>query len=290
MSAIEKTNLENQLPDIVSYDSYGNCHLNLLNLKSIDQTFFETNLPDFIESMKNTDRHIVAVKISTIQVKIFTALLTAGFIFHDAQNQNANLTMCLKTHDSKSCNYPKFKTNSVGVAAMVFRKNGSEILVVQELEGPYKGWKPPTGTVEDNEDPVKGAIRELEEETGVIVEAEQALLTSVAYTPLLRNTPDICFGYLFQIKDENTTLIPQQSEIRKVTWTPVQKFLDETAKIDHFNPFVLKGFVAAAQQVIQNNTAWPPHELQWGSGKPVTLYSPPQDPNLLKNKEKYLLD
>lgn len=66
----------------------------------------------------------------------------------------------------------------VTVDAVVFRKsdNGHELLLIKRLKDPDKGkWALPGGFVDENEDLPNAAKRELQEETGLIIDDMEQL-------------------------------------------------------------------------------------------------------------------
>jgi 8-oxo-dGTP diphosphatase len=66
----------------------------------------------------------------------------------------------------------------VTVDAVIFRKSagGNELLLIKRKNDPFKGkWALPGGFVDEGEDLTDAAKRELQEETGIVVESLQQL-------------------------------------------------------------------------------------------------------------------
>lgn len=98
-----------------------------------------------------------------------------------------------------------------------------QILVVQERSGPMRGsgvWKIPTGVVNQNEDIIAGAKREVKEETGVDAEFIQVVG--------FRQSHDAAFGksdlfFLCMLRPTSTEIVIQESEIEAAKWMPLEE-------------------------------------------------------------------
>lgn len=265
-----------------TYDPFGNCTIDLINVDEFADKMharaLKIVLPGIVESEKAQQKHLVILKISPKQVRLYKYVQQVNFVFHQAHYEFAIAIKCLrdKEHPLSQCGYPKYKTASVGVTGVVFNRELTRFLAIQESTGPYRGWKAPTGTVdyEKGEDPVKAVVREIAEETNVNISAENALLVGNSWTSCFRGTnPDINFAYAFCTDEDSQQLKAQESEIKKVEWISVKDFLENPAPVSHDKPLILKGVVEAALEAMRSRNGWIPQSLFWGSGKAVSFYS-----------------
>lgn len=80
------------------------------------------------------------------------------------------------------------------VAVVVFITDGDRVLLVQRMHPPAQGlWALPAGFVDADEDPAAAAVREAQEETGMIVEVDALL--DVLHRPDPDGLADIIIAY-----------------------------------------------------------------------------------------------
>lgn len=262
------------------YDKYNNCNIDIsttdLSFKECPD-FFTQCLSSIIAEEKIKKTHVVTIKLSHKHSDMFRGILESGFIFNQANAQFALLSLCLSNHQVKECTFPKFRTVSIGVTGVVFDEKLEKVLLVQEKFGVQK-LKPPTGTVEYGEEntelPIQTVVREIAEETGVKVSAENAHLIGTTWSNTFRgNNPDINYAYAFKVSQE-TSIKAQESEIASVQWVDVDQFLQPSAdEIEKKKPWIMRNIVKAAHVALKNDTVMKSEEFYYSFGKPVTFHS-----------------
>ena len=82
-----------------------------------------------------------------------------------------------------------------GAGVMLLNREG-QVFVAQRLDSTLEAWQMPQGGLDDGEDPEEGALRELEEETGI----PRGRVEIIARTPepLLYDLPDDLVGKLWK--------------------------------------------------------------------------------------------
>ena len=103
-------------------------------------------------------------------------------------------------------------TPKVGADAAIFNESG-EILLMERADS--SGWCLPCGWVEPNEKPVEAVIREVREETGLVIKAKQ-LVGVFTRTPSVKNGPHtmIAVVHLREIVGGELTLSHEGSALR----------------------------------------------------------------------------
>jgi 8-oxo-dGTP diphosphatase len=93
----------------------------------------------------------------------------------------------------QDCGFVFYKHSKPCVGVLVLR--GDEVLLVQRAIEPFKGyWDIPGGFLEAGEHPKDGAVRELQEETGLVVEPVEILdIFMDVYGPEQDSTLNICY-------------------------------------------------------------------------------------------------
>lgn len=261
----------------IIHDTFTNTHIDLttlpVNIKKTAKAIKEIML-DWIATGMSSNKHMITLKLLPMHSRIHKYALDFGFLPHHADSSETLMTLCLKQHVRKECNYPAYKTVSIGVTGVVFNQNLEKFLAIKEKYGPYRGWKAPTGSVDAGEEPVNAIVRELSEETGVHVKAEDAILVGEGWTPNFRGSaPDINQVFAFQIDEGQHTLMAQEEEIEKVKWLSVKEFVTLPIPLNHDKPFVIKTVVQAALHALENQTGWHVNHSSWASGKDILFYS-----------------
>ncbi len=87
-------------------------------------------------------------------------------------------------------------------------------------------WDIPKGKLEKNEDPALGAVREIEEECGIINPKIEKLITTTYHTYKLKNKPKIkkTFWYALSYEGSSKTKPQKEEGITKVKWFKKAEF------------------------------------------------------------------
>lgn len=103
------------------------------------------------------------------------------------QNETRSRQTC------QTCGFIFYQCSKPCVGVLVAKKN--EVLLIKRAIEPFKGfWDIPGGFLENGEHPVIGAIRELQEETGFIIEPLEILdIFMDSYGPEQLATLNICY-------------------------------------------------------------------------------------------------
>ncbi len=261
----------------IIHDTFSNTHIDLSHLslskKKIAGVIKEI-IPEWIETGKSSNKHMITLKLSPMHSRIHKYALDAGFLPHHADSTETFMVLCLHRHLGKLCNYPAYKTVSIGVTGVVFNQTLEKFLAIKEKFGPYKDWKAPTGGVDAGEEPVNAVVRELLEETGVHVKVEDAIFVGEAWTPNFRGSaPDINQIFAFSIEESQCSLKKQEEEIEHVKWLSVEDFAQLPVILCHNKPFIIKMVVDVAKRSMQNQTGWHINKSAWASGKDIQFYS-----------------
>jgi putative (di)nucleoside polyphosphate hydrolase len=84
-----------------------------------------------------------------------------------------------------------------GAGVMLVNREG-KVFVAQRLDSTLEAWQMPQGGLDEGEEPLEGALRELEEETGV--SRDEVEVIAAAPEPLLYDLPEDLVGKLWKGK------------------------------------------------------------------------------------------
>ncbi len=84
-----------------------------------------------------------------------------------------------------------------GAGVMLVNREG-KVFVAQRLDSTLEAWQMPQGGLDEGEEPLEGALRELEEETGV--SRDRVEVIAAAPEPLLYDLPEDLVGKLWKGK------------------------------------------------------------------------------------------
>ncbi len=123
-------------------------------------------------------------------------------------------------------------------------KRDNKILMVQEAKEKYYGqWNFPAGHIEDGENMLEGAIREVKEETGCDVKLTGVLPMKVVYQ---KGAPTLIVEFTAELVNE--TLKIDKNEILDVKWIEIE----EIKNMDEKNLRAIETNKATFQDFINN--------------------------------------
>ena len=147
-----------------------------------------------------------------------------GFEFHHTRGEILTMTLWLPESDPNTL--PNASTHQVGIGAVVFNSRG-ELLTVVERNGPLRGkgiFKLPTGLCDPGEDINDSAVREVMEETGLVVKFESVLAIRQAHGFSFGNS-DMFILTALSLVDEGQEIKAQESEIEEARWMPLSDYV-----------------------------------------------------------------
>ena len=106
--------------------------------------------------------------------------------------------------------------------ALIFRgeKDTLEILLIKSRFGGH--WSFPKGHVELGENEVQTALREIREETGLIVRLENGFRQCVEYYPKPNVKKQVVY-FLATLTDPAAQPVPQKEEVSELRWTSTEE-------------------------------------------------------------------
>ena len=123
--------------------------------------------------------------------------------------------------------------NSAGLLLYRFKNSSIEVLLVHP-GGPFWGkkdvgsWSIPKGEIEENEDPLKAAIRETREETGIEVDTMDA----IHLTPAKQKSGKIIYAWA---KENDFEIQEIKSNFFEMEWPPKSGKKKSFAEVDKAN-------------------------------------------------------
>ena len=113
------------------------------------------------------------------------------------------------------------KEKSCGAVVCRKGENGLEILLIQHKNGGH--WAFPKGHVEKKETEEETALREIKEETGLIVALDTAFRKMVTYSPKPGVMKDVIY---FAAKAKKDSARPQPEEVLELCWKSPEEALE----------------------------------------------------------------
>ena len=106
--------------------------------------------------------------------------------------------------------------------ALVFRGEGDarEILLIKSRFGGH--WSFPKGHVELGETETQTALREIREETGLVVQLENGFRQCVEYYPKPNVKKQVVY-FLGSLKDPAAQPVPQKEEVSELKWMSTEE-------------------------------------------------------------------
>jgi len=102
---------------------------------------------------------------------------------------------------------------------------GDNILIIRNWLGPGH-YTLPGGGLRPYEDPKRGIIRELEEETGLVVKADNLMLIKPQYLAIEKGHSYQCFGFYVKV-DKYQQITRQKYEIAEIKWVNKREVLEK---------------------------------------------------------------
>jgi 8-oxo-dGTP pyrophosphatase MutT (NUDIX family) len=103
--------------------------------------------------------------------------------------------------------------------------DGDNILIIRNWLG-SGAYTLPGGGLRSDEDPKQGIVRELEEETGIIVAKDSLTLIKPQYLAIEKGHSYQCFGYYVDI-DKHQQITRQRYEIAEIKWVDKAEVLEK---------------------------------------------------------------
>lgn len=257
-------------------DVYDNVYVDLCGVPEVNEKNNAPYVKQVFAKFVANEEHFehLLVKMSQKQTRLYSIIMSEpGFEVHHSEPGTFLIKRCLG-HQDRPCNYPTYKTMSLGVTVVIFNGDLTQFLAVQEKQGFYKGWKAPTGSVDyEKEDEITAAVREVKEETKLDIKAEELRLVGMAPTEMLRGrSPDRNFVFTCKVNNPSE-IAAQPEEIKKVEWLSVDAFLSSKLPVTHESrPLILQEVVRIAKEAMVNHQGWQSSGAFWGSGRPAKLY------------------
>ncbi|MQL92433.1 hypothetical protein Taro_025057 [Colocasia esculenta] len=152
-----------------------------------------------------------------------------GFWYHHAE---PGYIMLVYWIPSTEHTLPINASHRVGAGGLVMNDK-KEVLVVQEKSGMLRGkaiWKLPTGVVDQGEDIIAGAVREVKEETGIDAEFVEVLAFRQSHKSFFDKS-DLFFVCL--LRPISFDIKIQESEIEAAQWMPLEEFAAQPSVHKH---------------------------------------------------------
>ena len=113
---------------------------------------------------------------------------------------------------------------------------GCKILLIKRGRPPFVGmWATPGGNIDEDEMPLDAAIRELEEETGLLVHPRNFTFVRTFDKPYRDPRNKNCVSYAFAIKLDSTQDVTAGDDATECEWIEFNKFGETDAELafDH---------------------------------------------------------
>lgn len=200
------------------------------DIKSCSPETFEQRLQGSMNLWKGDNRKGVWLRIPIECSELVPAATRHGFWFHHCNPEYVMMCTWLQG-GRKESRLPAAPSHYIGVAGFVMNSR-EELLVIQEKHGPaskFDLWKLPGGLLDLGEDIAKGVTREVREETGVDCKFHSMVAIVEGHEgrgPARQSASDLYCISILTCDDEQQALIPQDHEIAKCEWRPVESVLE----------------------------------------------------------------
>ncbi|KAM3389011.1 hypothetical protein ACQJBY_011257 [Aegilops geniculata] len=216
------TTLENNFVLEASEDEYGGVVVNADRLPA-DATAFARSLAASLSYWKSVGKKGVWLKLPVDRSEFVPIAVKEGFKYHHAEEAYLMLTYWIPDEPSL---LPANASHQVGVGGFVINDQ-MEVLVVQEK---YRGWaldgvwKLPTGFIQESEEIYTGAIREVQEETGIDTEFVDVVAFRHAHNVAFQKS-DLFF--ICMLRPLSSAIKIDETEIQAAKWTPLEEFVKQ---------------------------------------------------------------
>ena len=165
----------------------------------------------------NTDNWSQPVEILSLENgKIKTSLGEFNIGDH---NVKVGYTYILKLDND---NVTEVGMSCVDLLLFVKKSNGYEILSIKRGRPPFVGmWANPGGNIDEGELPIDAAVRELEEETGVVIPKEKFEYVGKFDKPWRDPRSKYCISHAFKVILDHKPIVVPADDATDYQWTPV---------------------------------------------------------------------
>ncbi|XP_031481775.1 nudix hydrolase 2-like [Nymphaea colorata] len=195
----------------------------------VDVTAFAASLKASISKWRLQGKKGVWLKIPIQLAKLVPSAVEEGFWYHHAEPTYLMLVHWLPDTPHT---LPINATHRVGIGAIVINSE-RQMLVVQEKTGFFKGtgvWKIPTGVIDEGEDIISGAIREVKEETGIETEFLEILTFRQIHKSFFEKS-DLFF--VCMLRPLSFEIQKQELEIEDAQWMPLEEYASQPFVMQH---------------------------------------------------------
>ncbi|KAL1191854.1 Nudix hydrolase 6 [Cardamine amara subsp. amara] len=204
-------------------DNYGGVKVNLTEPMTVES--FASKLRASLQEWKKKGKKGIWIKLANGLEDLIAPAKAEGFEYHHAERDFLMLVSWISDLPST---IPANASHRIGIGAFVLNKKTREVLVVQEIDGHFKGtgvWKLPTGVIQEGENIWEGVLREVEEETGIKTKFVEALALRESHKSFLETKSDIFF--LCELEPITFEIKKQESEILAAKWMPIEEYVNQ---------------------------------------------------------------
>ncbi|GAB2219701.1 hypothetical protein Droror1_Dr00007338 [Drosera rotundifolia] len=202
-------------------DDYGGVVIYSESLPS-NANAFKSSLRSSLSYWKSKGKKGVWLKIQLRQSELVPLAIQEGFDYHHAEPGSVMLTYWIP---NEPCTIPAAPCHHIGIGGFVMNEK-REVLVVKEKcpRSCSEVWKLPTGYINNSEDILSGAVREVKEETGV----DTTFLKMVAF----RHCHFVAFEksdllFVCVLRPLSSDIAIDENEIQAAKWMPFQELVEQ---------------------------------------------------------------
>lgn len=211
----------------------------------LDSGAFLASLKASISHWRQQGKRGIWLKLPIEFANLVQPAVEEGFWYHHAEPSYLMLVHWLPAIKHT---LPVNATHRVGIGAFVMTDK-REVLAVQEKTGQFRGsgvWKIPTGVIEQGEDIVTGAIREVKEETGIDAEFVEILAFRQSHRAFFEKS-DLFF--VCMLRPLSFEIQIQESEIEAAQWMSIEKYAAQPfAQSNELSKYVIDLGLASFEQ------------------------------------------